>query len=130
MFPINRQFSIDSFLDWEGHYWFFCSSTLHKLRTPLVTFQLIYIWKFEPFDFLALGVHALSLLDTPMLVAIILGALFFVVAGISIYVMYTCKSREQEQQQQQQQQQHISENTRQQNYQSKTSSGNILITFN
>jgi len=21
LFPINKQFSFDSFLDWEGHYW-------------------------------------------------------------------------------------------------------------
>jgi len=29
LFPINKQFGIDSFLDWEGHYWVFAH--LHQI---------------------------------------------------------------------------------------------------
>jgi len=43
LFPINIQFSIDSFLDWEGHYWVFtilirkphCSRSLPQITAPL-----------------------------------------------------------------------------------------------
>jgi len=29
LFPINKQFSIDSFLDWEGHHWYFAYHPHH-----------------------------------------------------------------------------------------------------
>jgi len=39
MFPINKQFSIDSFLDWEGHYSSFAhlytNSAPHSLLCPV-----------------------------------------------------------------------------------------------
>jgi len=36
LFPINKQFSIDSFLDWEGLHWDFCSlpSFLKRSQFP------------------------------------------------------------------------------------------------
>jgi len=32
LFPINKQFIIDSFLDWEGHYW--VSAPLYQITAP------------------------------------------------------------------------------------------------
>jgi hypothetical protein len=60
--------------------------------------------------FSALGVHALSMLDTPTVVAIVFGAIFFILAGLTAYMLYTCRRREQLSQEQQ--------TLRQQTYQS------------
>ena len=62
--------------------------------------------------FSALGVHALSMLDTPTVVAVVFGTIFVVMAGLTAYILYTCRRREQLNQDQEQ---HL----RQETYQSK-----------
>jgi len=38
LFPINKQFSVDAFLDWEGHHWDIRStgSSHHHSQFPLL----------------------------------------------------------------------------------------------
>jgi len=43
----------------------------------------------------ALGVHALSTLDTPTLAAVIIGSILCVVSALTAYALYTCRKREQ-----------------------------------
>ena len=62
----------------------------------------------------ALGVHALSMLDTPTVVAIVFGTIFFVLAGLTAYTLYTCRRREQLH--------HEQQTLRQETYQSKSQS--------
>ena len=61
----------------------------------------------------ALGVHALSMLDTPTVVAVVFGTIFVVLAALTAYMLYTCRRREQLTQDQEQ-------NLRQQTYQSES----------
>ncbi len=84
------------------------------LRLVLVC---VYIWRKVTKKVLktvvsALGVHALSMLDTPTVVAVVFGTIFVVMAALTAYFLYTCRRREQLNQEQEQ-------DLRQQTYQSK-----------
>jgi len=69
----------------------------------------------------ALGVHALSMLDTPTVVAVVFGTIFVVMAALTAYFLYTCRRREQLNQEQEQ-------DLRQQTYQSKNNILRVIYT--
>jgi hypothetical protein len=62
------------------------------------------------------------MLDTPTVVAVVFGTIFVVMAGLTAYILYTCRRREQLNQDEEQ-------NLRQQTYQSRSSheAGNPLL---
>jgi len=43
LFPINKQFSIDSCLDWEGHYWVFALAQPDHSNVLVIYFERLIL---------------------------------------------------------------------------------------